>query len=250
MTETEILQQIKLSYQRILKEKLMGIYIHGSIAFHCFHWEKSDIDFLVVVNQKLSLKEKEALIAVLLELDPQCPPKGLEMSVVLEQVCSPFEYPTPFELHFSNAYKERCRTDLKQYCLSMNGVDKDLAAHFTVVRNVGITLCGKDISEVFSDVPKENYLDSIKYDIENAIIDIEENPVYIILNLCRVLAYKKDGVVLSKEQGGTWGLENLPFALHLLIAKAENSYCKGVPFAADREEMNRFANDMLQRINT
>ena len=40
------------------------------------------------------------------------------------------------------------------------------------------------------------------------------NPVYVILNLCRVLAAWGEGAVLSKEQGGTWGLANLPEEYH------------------------------------
>lgn len=41
----------------------------------------------------------------------------------------------------------------------MHGVDRDLAAHITVVRQVGITLCGKNIREVFGEIPKADYLD-------------------------------------------------------------------------------------------
>ena len=80
MNEFEILEKIKISYQTILQDKLVGIYIHGSIAFGCFNWEKSDIDFLVVVNEKLNQKEKESLISEILDLDIYCPKKGIEMS--------------------------------------------------------------------------------------------------------------------------------------------------------------------------
>lgn len=248
MRVTEILEQIKTAYQEILKDNLTGIYVHGSIAFGCFNWEKSDIDFLVVVGHAPSLQEKKALIRVLLELDPQCPPKGLEMSVVLEEVCNQFQYPTPFELHFSNAHKERCKADLEKYCLEMCGVDQDLAAHFTVVRKVGITLCGKSISDVFCGVPKDAYIDSIKFDIEDAVNDIDTNPVYIILNLCRVLAYIRDDEVLSKEQGGDWGIENLPEEYGLLVAGAKNCYCKNAFFAMEEATSHSFANYMLQQI--
>jgi streptomycin 3"-adenylyltransferase len=34
--------------------------------------------------------------------------------------------------------------------------------------------------------------------------------MYLILNLARVLAFMKDGLVLSKREGGEWGLKNLP----------------------------------------
>ncbi len=248
MTESEILREIQISYKKILKDNLIGIYVHGSIAFGCFNWDKSDIDFLVVVNHAPSFQEKEALISVLLKLDSQCPPKGLEMSIVLEEVCNHFQYPTPFELHFSNFHKERCMADLKQYCLDMHGVDRDLAAHFTVVRNAGMTLWGKQISDVFGEVPKADYLDSIRRDIEDAVNEINEDPVYIILNLCRVLGYLREGLVLSKEQGGKWSIENLPGEYASVAASAVGSYCQNDPFEADQVSRYSFAQYMLQQI--
>lgn len=227
MTEMEILEQIKTAYHNILQNKLTGIYVHGSIAFHCFRWDSSDIDFLVIVNQKVTLPEKKLLIAALLDLEKDCPPKGVEMSVVLAKYCQPFVYPTPFELHYSNTHREACRQNLEKYCMTMNGTDKDLAAHFTVTRKVGIVLYGKEIPEVFASVPEAAYLDSIRKDIENAVCEIGENPVYIILNLCRVLACVREGVVLSKKQGGEWALQNLPENCHGLVDSALRAYGEG-----------------------
>lgn len=209
MQHVELLSQISDNYQNILQSNLVGIYVHGSIAFGCYHPEKSDIDFLVVVKDNPTLKEKEQMIEVLLKLSDQAPKKGLEMSVVLEGVCTHFIYPTPFELHFSNAHRKRCQDSLRNYCETMNGTDKDLAAHITVIRKVGYVLVGKPINEVFGEVPKKAYLDSLKYDIEGAADEILQNPVDIILNLCRVLGYIADEIVLSKEQGGHWGIEHI-----------------------------------------
>lgn len=247
MNEFEILEQIKIAYKEILKDKLVGIYIHGSIAFKCFNWDKSDIDFLVVVNENLKQQEKEALISTLLDVDKYCPEKGLEMSVVLDKVCKPFVYPTPYELHFSNSYCEEYKNDLAGLCERLNGTDKDLAAHITVINQVGITLCGKEKNEVFEPVPKEFYVDSILYDIENANEEIEENPVYFILNLCRVLAYLESGQVLSKRQGGQWGIDNLPEDYETLIKKAIVSYKTDIDFQ-EANLINDFANYMLMQI--
>lgn len=69
-------------YQKILKQKLVGIYLHGSVAFGCCS-PKSDLDFVVVISSTLSLKEKKKLIEVLLENNALAPKKGFEMSVVL-----------------------------------------------------------------------------------------------------------------------------------------------------------------------
>ena len=59
----------------------------------------------------------------------------------------------------------------------------------------------------FADVPVQDYIDSIWNDIAEAEEEITDNPMYIILNLARVLAYIKDGLVLSKKRGRRMGIE-------------------------------------------
>jgi len=247
MTERELLDIIQSEYCDILADKLVGIYVHGSIAFGCFSWERSDIDFLVIVSAPLTQKEKEALISVLLNFENSAPPKGFEMSVVLESVCNPFVYPTPYELHFSNSYIESYKADLPAQCRSLNGTDKDLAAHITVTRAVGFPLCGKPVNSVFGEVSRENYIDSILYDIESAADEISRDPIYFTLNLCRVLAYLTDGLILSKEQGGKWGAEHLPCHA-ALINNARAAYTDGCEFTAAEDKLQEFAEDMLRRI--
>lgn len=244
----EILNKIANEYQRILGNNLVGIYVHGSLAFGCFNSNKSDIDFIVVVNNTPTIEEKEALIKTLLYLSAEAPTKGYEMSVVLSSFCKNFVYPTPFELHYSIAHLQRCQDSLREYCTSMNGTDKDLAAHFTVIKNVGYTIIGKQITEVFGDIPKNDYFDSIKVDVENAKEVVNENPVYTILNLCRVFAYKNDGLILSKDQGGLWGIENLPKQYVVLLSKALKNYKSEIEENFDRELSLNFCNYMIENI--
>lgn len=85
-------------------------------------------------------------------------------------------------------------------------------------------------------------------DIENAVEHIGEYPVYITLNLCRVYAYIKDGAVISKEQGGQWGLVNLPEKYHGLIAAMLGNYVSGTAFETDKPLQIDFAEYMLRQI--
>ena len=52
--------------------------------------------------------------------------------------------------------------------------------------------------------------------------------MYIILNLARVLAYVKDGLVLSKKEGGEWALDNIPEVYHSLLHNALKEYAEGI----------------------
>ena len=215
---TALLEYIISDTKAILGDSLVGIYLHGSLALGCFRWAVSDIDYLTVVEGEPTQAQKEELVRSILAMEGDCPPKGIEMSVVRVDACRNFVHPTPYVLHYSNAWRDSFCADLSGTCRDLHGADPDLAAHFTVTRAAGITLCGAPIAEVFAPVPREAYLDSLRYDFAGAEDDIAENPVYVILNLCRTLGYLQDGVIRSKAQGGEWGLAHLPEDAGLISA--------------------------------
>lgn len=210
--------------QDILGGNLVGIYLHGSAVMGCFNSLKSDLDFIIVIKDDIPNAAKSAYMDMVVALNRQAPEKGIELSIVKENVCSPFVYPTPFELHFSIAHLDWYQANPSDYIEKMRGADKDLAAHFTIIYHRGKALCGKPIHEVFSEVSREFYFDSIWGDIENAREEIIENPTYIILNLCRVLAWQRENLILSKSEGGRWGLSNIPEQYAGLIAGALAEY--------------------------
>lgn len=247
MDENYILARVKDACIHILSHKLVGIYVHGSIALGCFSWDTGDIDFLIVVSSELNQSEKEALISAFLEIDGYCPPKGLEMSVLLRKNCRPFVYPTPFELHFSNLHKPGFIRDISGYCRTLHGSDSDLAAHITVINRTGIVLWGRSIETVFSPVPRPCYIDSIISDITDSPKEIFKTPAHCTLNLCRTLSYLKDGEIRSKKQGGQWGLSNLPHYFSPIISAALYDYETGCGFTGSFP-LEKFSQYMLSEI--
>lgn len=242
-----LLDAIVRDYQAILGDKLVGVYVHGSIAFGCFRWETSDVDFLAVVNAPLTHEEKVALIGVLLARTPDAPEKGLEMSVVLADVCKNFVYPTPYELHFSNAHLFQYTEDADSYCEILTGNDPDLAGHFAVTCAVGIAWYGLPIDEVFAPVPRDALMNSILLDVEDSRDNLMANPPYFILNLCRTIACKEENRMLSKAGGGEWALAHLPDEYHPVITSALNAYTTGEKMNTDGAE--DFRDYALARLN-
>lgn len=232
--------------REIFGKNLIGIYLHGSAAMGCFNPTKSDLDLILVVAAPLTDDERKRFLQGLLALIPAAPAKGLELSIVLRSVCAPFVYPTPYEFHFSNSHLDLALRDPDAYIQKLRGTDKDLAAHFTIINHYGVTLYGEAREKVFGPVPRENYLDSLWYDIENAPGDILEDPVYVTLNLCRVLAFVREGLVLSKKAGGEWGLKNLP-QYSGLISSALRAYAGGQLMPADPLAKD-FAEKLLEMI--
>ena len=233
----------------ILGDNLAGIYLHGSAVMGCFNPGKSDLDLIVVVNEPVSDTVKKDFMDMVVELNESAPAKGLELSVVTRNVCDPFVYPTPFELHFSVAHLGWYRNDPDDYIQKMNGTDKDLAAHFTIIRSRGQCLYGAPMDEIFSPVPRDDYMDSIRNDIAEAVDEIGDNTMYLTLNLARVLAYKEDDLVLSKKEGGDWALINTPAQFHPLIQHAMSEYAESKNIVYDSELAKQYAAFMLDRIN-
>lgn len=245
----ELLHKFVSCSKEIFGYNLTGIYLHGSAVMGCFNPEKSDLDLIVVVKDEIPEDEKRRFMDMVVELNKQAPAKGLELSIVREEVCNPFVYPIPFELHFSVAHLNWYQSNPQDYIEKMKGTDRDLAAHFTIICHRGQVLYGKEIFEVFAPVPKKDYLDSIWGDIENAPEEIAENPMYLILNLCRVLAYKKEGLIVSKQEGGEWGLKNVDRPEYqALIASALKEYESNVTMELDLEVAKKFAEYILGEI--
>lgn len=255
----ELLEDFIWNSKNILCDNLIGIYLHGSLAMGCYNngnvsggsriYPKSDIDLLVVVKDDVSREMKRQYMDMVVALHNKAPSKGIELSIVKETVCRPFVYPTPFELHFSAAHLNWYLSNPEDYIEKMNGTDKDLAAHFTIIYHRGKTLYGKEIKSVFSEVSGEDYMDSIWLDIKNAKEDIIDDTMYITLNLCRVLAYKKERLILSKQEGGEWALHHLSDPQYKkMVCFALEEYKTGNAVSIMQADAVRFAEYMLKNI--
>ena len=251
MIETEnVINKFVKESQEILKDNLTGIYLHGSAVMGCFNPEKSDLDLIVVVNEPLQDDVKRKFMNMVIEVNEAGPAKGIEMSIVTKDVCKPFVYPTPFELHFSEIHLGWYKDDPQDYVRKMKGTDKDLAAHFTIIGKRGKRLWGQPIEEVFAPVPKADYMDSIWEDIADAREDILDNTMYITLNLARVLAYKNEGLILSKKEGGEWAIKNVPEEYHSLIKAAMSEYTDANDVSYEYDIAKQYAGYMLQEIQS
>jgi len=237
--------------QAVLETNLLGIYLHGSLAMGCFNPDRSDIDLLVVTTRAMSIETKRRVAQLLLH--SSMTPNPIEISFLVEQQMHPFQHPLPFDLHYSETWRERYQRELADGSWTQWNdtvhTDADLAAHFTIILNRGICLFGKPVKEIFPPVPARYYIASIVGDFANAKDERSKMPVYFILNACRVYAYLLDGSIFSKDEGGAWGLISLPGEYHSVIAQALEIYRgsrKDEPF--DVAALDRFAAYMDERI--
>ena len=126
--------------------------------------------------------------------------------------------------------------------------DRDLAAHFAVIRSRGCCLYGLPVRDVFGPVPQWCFLDSLLHDIEGAEDRITGEAMYLILNLARVLGWLRERRILSKTEGGEWGLKNIPAKYGPPLRVALREYREGTDERYDPEALRRYAAYMMDQI--
>lgn len=238
------------AFQNTLGANLTGVYLHGSLAMGCFNPARSDLDLLVVTEESMSLEQKRAIAETLLRLSRH--PTPIEISFLSAADLIPWRYPTPFDLHYSEGWRERYEQALAgddwQHWNDSRQTDADLAAHITITRARCICLLGQPIAQALPSVPRQDYIASIWEDFLWARARADDNPPYFILNACRVAAYLLDGRLCSKEEAGAWALNALPAEYHGLIAQALSLYRgkESAPF--DTQSLEQFGADMQERL--
>lgn len=241
------LDELTNGLRAILRDALVGVYVHGSLALGCFNEARSDIDVLVVTDGALSEDEKLSVLDVSLRTSAM--PYGLEVDVLTTDQLRSWRHPSPFELHFWEGRREDFAFDPLGTLESIGTENPDLAAHVTIARARAIPLLGPPADEVFPRVPATHLRDSLLRDLEWSRSVC--SALYGVLSPCRVWAALETGEVHSKETGAAWALEHLPADLRPLVERALASYSgTGEPIVVDEQERQRlidFVDERLRR---
>jgi len=228
--------------QKTEGKNLVGLYLHGSLALGCFDPERSDLDLLGVTRQKLEMEARKTLFNALLRLSGT--PHPMEISLLCLDDLRPWRHPTPFDLHYSEAWRQRIQDDLAGEGWKTWGhsgqLDSDLAAHITILHRSGVCLYGTEIGEVFPPIPPTDYAASLLEEVEWEMERWQQDPLNALLSLVRVLAYLKDGLVLSKKEGGDWALKALPAYMQASVWQILAVYQRGAePSSINMEALGR-----------
>jgi streptomycin 3"-adenylyltransferase len=240
----EVLRETLSGVHAILQGNLIGIYLYGSLAMECFQPRSSDIDVILVVKKRLSKEQRKKIIEYLKGASSKN--RRLELSIIRANAVQHPKYPITVDLHYEywgNIFE--------------NEKDKEILSNLYTTRKRGFCVWGKPINKLFSRIPAQYHLRSMIEDIEYTRRYLHEKPerigynvsVYWILGSCRVLAFIREEKVLSKLEGGLWGLAYLPRKYHSVIEQALSSYQgKKKNCIWDPNELDAFADYMTETI--
>ena len=203
-----------------LGERVLGVYVHGSLALGSFSPARSDLDVLAVVDEALDTDAKLLVADLLLRVS--CAPYPIELHVLTRAQLRTWRHPSPFELHYGEGHREGFALDPLNRLATMSATDADLAAHLTIARKAGIALAGAPPADVFPEVPFDDYREALGTDLEWA--RTVRSALYGVLSPCRVWATLATGEVHSKTSGASWALDRLPEDMRPLVQAALTSY--------------------------
>ena len=212
---------------------LVGLYVHGSLALGCFNAARSDVDVIALTARALADDERFAVVDLFLRVSAR--PYGAEAHVVAREHLRPWRYPPPYDLHYSEAHRERLLDPDAVLARPQDG-DPDLALHYDVTRRAGVALHGPPPDDVFPEVPRADLEDALRRDLEWC--RSAKSVLYGVLSPCRVWAALTTGEPHSKATGAEWALARLPPELRPPVERALTSYA-GAGEPVELEEADR-----------
>jgi streptomycin 3"-adenylyltransferase len=140
---------------------------------------------------------REGVVRVLDESQGSSPGRGIEASVIRDEVAQAGGRRIEFEVHVSTEPTDRRVVDGVGHC-----GDPDLILHMAVCRQSAITVTGPDPTVVFAEIAPTLVISQMIDELAWALAQGSE--AYAVLNACRARFYLERRMFCSKIEGGRW----------------------------------------------
>jgi hypothetical protein len=206
--------------QTVLGPKLHAVYLYGAVAFP-EGGATGDIDFHVILRDKLDHRQVAALRALHQRMGRDHPPLGRELDgyyILLEDA--------------------RLSTPPRHQWLD-GAVDAAWALHRAhILAGRYITLYGPDPRTIYRAPDWPELAETLHDELDYVKSHIEEYPAYCVLNLCRLMySFHTRDVVISKRAAARWARQVHP-EWQSLVGAAERTYDRAAT-QADAELLKR-----------
>lgn len=205
----QLLNILLTQIQSILHDKLVGLYLYGSLVSGDFDHDISDIDVLAATTEPVDEPEFEAL-------------KTMHDDIAREYK----KWNDRIEVQYvSRAGLKTCKTEKSTIVTISPGepihsieAGKDWLLNWYVVQEKGIVLFGPKQSSLIPKITKEECVTAVKKDallwrdrIKKYTTQSPRGPLaYVVFTLCRELYGYKHGEQVSKQQAASWAAKEFP----------------------------------------
>jgi predicted nucleotidyltransferase len=201
-----LFESILFQMQTILGDRLIGLYLYGSLVTGDFDDASSDFDLLAATATDISEAEFKALKSM---------HEGIELNYP--------EWKNRIEIaYLSLDALKTFKTKTSRLAIISGGepfhmIDAgiDWLMNWYMVREIGVRLFGLPPKTIIDAVSKEEFVEAVKDHIlawRRYINDVQTRPLqaYAILTMCRGLHTIRHGERLSKLKAAQWAANELP----------------------------------------
>lgn len=243
----ELFDELSTQIQETLGDKLVGLYLYGSLVTGDFTPDVSDIDLMAAITDDIDEMTFQALNAMQDRFIAAHPvwQDRLEIAYVSLAALKTFK---------SHSSKIVIISPGEPFHIKDAG--NDWLINWHMVREQGLTLIGPPPQDIIAPITQEEFIHSVKTQVQEWrewIYTSDHRPwqAYAILTICRALYACRFGTQVSKLQAARWAKNELP-EWDDLIANAilwrQNWRDNQVDHAATLDETHRFVHFLIDKI--
>ncbi len=206
--------------QTILREKLVGFYLYGSLSLGDFDPASSDIDFLVVTTEDLS----GTVLEDLRDMHASIASSGLPYATRLEGSYIPRVALRRYDPH--NASHPTIGVDWEFH---VGHHESHWVIERFIVREHGIIIWGPSPKELIDPIPPSALREAVCEKLRifwqaqlsgPAWLRPRDYQAFAVLTLCRALYTLKQGTIVSKPEAAAWAYQTLDPEWQPIIKRA------------------------------
>jgi len=212
----------------VLRDALLGIYLHGSSVFGSLK-PTSDLDLFVVASRRTTDTERRGLIERLLPVsgpgDPSGRSRSIDIEIVAQADVQPWRYPVWLDFQFGDWY----RADFAAGNFApWDSSNPDLVIVLEMVLQANRPLFGPAPSELLGPIPWADVRRAMLDSIPDLLSYLDGDERNVVLTFARIWTTLATGVFRSKDGAADWAMPLLPPEHRAVLAHARSLYVQGV----------------------
>ncbi len=198
----DLLAQIQIS----LEQKLVGVYLYGSLVWGDFDQGSSDIDLLVATAADIDDQEFSDLHQMQLDIVDKYPYWNGRIEIA---------YLSTDALQTFKSRPSKIAVISPGEPFHFKETDKGWLMNWYMVQEQGRTLFGPAPTTLIDPISKQEFIQTVKEHVAGWgewIYDSRARPsqAYAIITMCRALYTCNHGVQVSKRKAAEWAAQELP----------------------------------------
>lgn len=200
-----------------LDEKIVGVYIYGSIALGAFHAETSDVDFITVISDSVNEAEKQQLVELHKKLSKSTLGKRMDGMYIPLADLGKYNHEINEYVYCADG-----KADIGHWDIN--------AVTWWTLKNQGITVSGKEVEDLSFQIKWDDVVNTMKYNVEHYWFEkakrpylffIEEWVESAVVTMGRILYTLEHKTIVSKDRGLQYMLELYSYKWDPLLREVE-----------------------------